>query len=163
MTQLPDDVLQRLLAGVPLDDHRAAASACKSFRDVIRGPRFLALRRRYGSVHKSDCRDAPFRRAPDSLVDKFTHRYGLEEYGIVEVASVSYTDDEIRMASNGRVVGRIYGCCINTVNRSGDCSTTDGARMFVSSRNQIWAVDAYSCTCKHGYLSIRPFARHVDR
>ena len=48
LSQVPVDVLQRLLAGVPLADHRAAASVCKSFRDVIRGPRFLALRRRYG-------------------------------------------------------------------------------------------------------------------
>ena len=45
---VPDDVLQRLLVGVPLGDHRAAASACRSFRDVINGPRFPALRRKYG-------------------------------------------------------------------------------------------------------------------
>ena len=45
---LPDDIQQRVLAGVPLDDHQATASACKAFRAVIRGPNFLALRRRYG-------------------------------------------------------------------------------------------------------------------
>ena len=44
---LPDDVLQRLLVGLPLEDHRAAASVCESFRRVITGPRFLAERRRY--------------------------------------------------------------------------------------------------------------------
>ena len=42
---LPDDVLQRLLVGLPLEDHRAAASVCDSFRRVIAGPRFLAERR----------------------------------------------------------------------------------------------------------------------
>ena len=45
---LPDDVLQRVLVGLPLDDHGAAASVCKSFRGIITGPRFLAARRRYG-------------------------------------------------------------------------------------------------------------------
>ena len=50
---LPDDVLQRLLVGLPLEDHRAAASVCKAFRDVINGPRFLALRKRYGFAEHS--------------------------------------------------------------------------------------------------------------
>ena len=35
---LPDDVLQRLLVGLPLEDHRAAASVCESFLRVITGP-----------------------------------------------------------------------------------------------------------------------------
>ena len=50
---LPDDVLQRVLVGLPLEDHRAAASVCTSFRDVITGPRFLALRKRYGFAEHS--------------------------------------------------------------------------------------------------------------
>ena len=45
---LPDDVLRRLLAGVPFLDHGATAAACRAFRAVINGPQFLALRRRYG-------------------------------------------------------------------------------------------------------------------
>ena len=49
---LPDDVLQRVLVGLPLDDHRAAASACTPFRDVITGPRFLALRKQYGFAER---------------------------------------------------------------------------------------------------------------
>ena len=49
---LPDDVLQRLLAGVPLDDHQAAAATCQAFRAVIRGPRFLALRQTYGFAER---------------------------------------------------------------------------------------------------------------
>ena len=39
-TALPDDVLQRVLLGVALDDHDATAAACRAFRAVIRGPRF---------------------------------------------------------------------------------------------------------------------------
>ena len=49
---LPDDVLQRLLVGLPLEDHRAAASVCESFRRVIAGPRFLAERRRRGFAER---------------------------------------------------------------------------------------------------------------
>ena len=49
---LPDDVLQRVLVGLPLEDHRAAASVCKSFRGIITGPRFLAARRRYGFAER---------------------------------------------------------------------------------------------------------------
>ena len=45
---LPDDLLQRVLAGVPLDDQQATADTCQAFRAVLRGPRFLALRQRYG-------------------------------------------------------------------------------------------------------------------
>ena len=48
LSALPDDVLQRILVGVPLDDHRVAAAACRAFHDVINGPRFPALRRKYG-------------------------------------------------------------------------------------------------------------------
>ncbi len=52
-TALPDDVLQRVLLGVLLDDHLATAAACRAFRDVIRGPRFLRLRREYGFAGRS--------------------------------------------------------------------------------------------------------------
>ena len=45
---LPDDVLQRVLVGVPRDDHDVAALVCKTTRGIITGPRFLAARRRYG-------------------------------------------------------------------------------------------------------------------
>ena len=51
-TALPDDVLQRVLLGVLLDDHPAIAAACRAFRDVIRGPQFPALRRRYGFAER---------------------------------------------------------------------------------------------------------------
>ena len=49
---LPDDVLQRVLLGVALDDHDATAAACRAFRDVIRGPRFLRLRQEYGFAER---------------------------------------------------------------------------------------------------------------
>ena len=51
-TALPDDVLQRVLVGVLLDDHPATAAACQAFRAVIRGPRFLRLRREYGFAER---------------------------------------------------------------------------------------------------------------
>ena len=51
-TALPDDVLQRVLLGVPLDDHDATAAACRAFCAVIRGPRFLRLRREYGFAER---------------------------------------------------------------------------------------------------------------
>jgi hypothetical protein len=49
---LPDDVLQRVLLGVALDDQDATAAACRAFTDVIRGPRFLRLRREYGFAER---------------------------------------------------------------------------------------------------------------
>ena len=45
---LPDELLTRVLVGVNRDDHDAAAAACGAFRAVIRGPRFLRLRREFG-------------------------------------------------------------------------------------------------------------------
>ena len=51
-TALPNDVLQRVLLGVARDDHDATAAACRAFRDVIRGPRFLRLRREYGFAER---------------------------------------------------------------------------------------------------------------
>ena len=41
---LPSDVLQRLLAGIPLADHKSTAAACRTFRAVITDPRFIARR-----------------------------------------------------------------------------------------------------------------------
>jgi hypothetical protein len=52
-TALPDDLLQRVLVGVPFDDHRVAASVCQAFRGVINGPRFPALRQRYGFAERA--------------------------------------------------------------------------------------------------------------
>ena len=49
---LPDDVLQRVLVGLPLEDHRAAVTVCKSFCGIITGPRFFAARRRYGFAER---------------------------------------------------------------------------------------------------------------
>ena len=45
---LPSDVLQRLLAGIPLADHKSTAAACRTFRAVITDPRFIARRLEYG-------------------------------------------------------------------------------------------------------------------
>ena len=47
-TALPDDVLQRVLLGVALDDHDATAAALSAFAGRL-GPRFLRLRREHES------------------------------------------------------------------------------------------------------------------
>ena len=113
---LPDDVLQRVLVGLPLDDHRAAASVCKSFRGIITGPRFLALRQ----------------------------RYGFAEYGIVTIAfrlSFGPSVLQIKMAHKREIMATLPAGQLSLCG-----STTDsGARLFVTTRpGQILAVDASS-------------------
>ena len=49
---LPDDVLQRVLVGVPLDDHCATALVCRTFRAVVTSPQFHAARRRSGFAER---------------------------------------------------------------------------------------------------------------
>ena len=121
-TALPDDVLQRVLVGVALDDHDATAAACRAFCDIIRGPQFPALRR----------------------------RYGFEERGIIilrqgeahtpHAVGVSL---EIRIAGKGVVKSINEDLILNTF-----CSSTTvaGARLFVSTMEPgphlILAVDA---------------------
>ena len=50
---LPDDLVTRVLVGVNRDDHDATAAACGAFRAVIRGPRFLRLRRESGFAERA--------------------------------------------------------------------------------------------------------------
>jgi len=45
---LPAQLLPRVLAGIPLADHRATAAACRAFRAVITDPQFPAVRRGHG-------------------------------------------------------------------------------------------------------------------
>ena len=113
---LPDDVLQRVLVGLPLDDHRAAASVCKSFRGIITGPRFLALRQ----------------------------RYGFAEYCIVTIAfrlSSGPSVLQIKMAHKREAMATLPAGRLSLCG-----STTDGgARLFVTTGpGQILAVDASS-------------------
>ena len=120
---LPDDVLQRLLVGLPLEDHRAAASVCKAFRDVINGPRFLALRK----------------------------RYGFAEHSIVIVASVEI-DGQANDISRIRVSHKTGGTASILDRRviSSKSTTDRGSRLFVSTEqpgatpSQILAVDVSS-------------------
>ena len=104
---LPDDVLQRLLVGLPLEDHRAAASVCKAFRDVINGPRFLALRK----------------------------RYGFAEHSIVIVASVEI-DGQANDNSRIRVAHKSGGTASILDRRviSSKSTTDRGSRLFVSTQ-----------------------------
>ena len=101
---LPDDVQQRVLLGLPLDDLSAAAAACKAFRAVIRGPKFLALRQ----------------------------RYGFAERGVVVLGRQRPTAQGAQ-ASRLAVVGRRHMTGIfEGVPISSRGATTDGARLFVS-------------------------------
>ena len=113
---LPDDVLQRVLVGVPRDDHDVAALVCKRTRGIITGPRFLALRQ----------------------------RYGFAEYGIVTIAfrlSFGPSVLQIKMAHKREVMATLPAGQLSLCG-----STTDGgARLFVTTRpGQILAVDASS-------------------
>ena len=113
---LPDDVLQRVLAGVPLDDHQAAAATCQAFRAVISGPRFPALRQLYGCA----------------------------EHDIVLVGVGRLAENvSIRLAHKIGVLARTGDLEVDNSSRS---TTDGGARLFVSSRgpNQIVAIDASS-------------------
>ena len=120
-TALPDDVLQRVLVGVARDDHDATAAACRVFRDVIRGPRFLRLRR----------------------------EYGFAERGIILVGRDDENDEaplEIYVAGNPGAMAVIPED-LSSINPGG--STTDGGgRLFVSTTRthglpyEIFAVDA---------------------
>ena len=49
---LPEDLLLRVLIGVPRADHGATAAACGAFRAVMSGPRFLRLRREWGFAER---------------------------------------------------------------------------------------------------------------
>ena len=113
---LPDDVLQRVLVGVPRDDHDVAALIRKRTRGIITGPRFLALRQ----------------------------RYGFAEYGIVTIAfrlSFGPSVLQIKMAHKREVMATLPAGLLSLCG-----STTDGgARLFVTTRpGQILAVDASS-------------------
>ena len=121
---LPDDVLRRLLAGVPRLDHGATAAACQAFRAVIKGPQFLALRR----------------------------RYGFAESGIVLTGGLITTALKIRTArASGIRVGNIAGVKIASPDVLHSGSTTDGTRLFVCvtqdsfpCQTYVYAVDVSS-------------------
>ena len=115
---LPDDVLQRVLLGVALDDQDATAAACQGFTDVIRGPRFLRLRREYGFAERRVM--IVCQRFPDTV--------------------------EIHVAGKRRAVERVSeGLHLSTFYTS---TTDGGARLFVSTTRiqgppyEIFAVDA---------------------
>ena len=108
-TALPDDVLNRVLLGVTLDDHDATAAACRAFRDVIRGPKFLHLRQEYG----------------------FAERCMI----LVGQRDINVADRplEINVAGKPGAVAITNDLRIHTYGAAFRCATTDGgARMFVT-------------------------------
>ena len=81
--ELPEDVLRRLLAGVPFLDHGATAAACRAFRAVIKGSQFLALRRRYGfeehDIVLVGCRDPPVKVRLAHFPEKYPYNNSTAE------------------------------------------------------------------------------------
>ena len=97
---LPDDVLQRVLVGVPLDDHCTTALVCRTFRAVVTSPQFHAVRR----------------------------RSGFAERAIVIVGSIDSSSSgmRIRVVNKSGVVVSLSG----PLHVDRFSSTTDGARLF---------------------------------
>ena len=124
-TALPDDVLQRVLLGVARDDHDATAAACRAFRDVIRGPRYPALRRGYGFAE----RGIILVRSREIFGPSGAYLGPVEIHVASKHGAVARIDEDLRINGRG--------------------STTDGgARLFVSTTRthglpyEIFAVDA---------------------
>ena len=119
---LPDDVLRRLLAGVPRLDHGATAAACQAFRAVIKGSQFLALRRRYGFAESKIVLVGSRSAQPNNVIR-------------------SACTDEIQASFTG---GRLRPGSVST--------TDGGARVFVCTDpildgEAVWAVDVSSREC----------------
>ena len=122
---LPDDLLQRVLVGVPLEDHDAAAAACGAFRAVIRGPRFLRLRREFGFAERAVLLlSGRFRINQDESIDGCLEIHAAQKRGFAE----SFFEHKVSIIE----------------------STTDGAaRIFfctnVKTGNEILVMDASTC------------------
>ena len=85
---LPNDLLSRILVGVPLDDHRATASVCRAFRDVINGPNFPALRQRYGFAERGVVL-VGVGRLDDDVSIRLAHKSGVQVTHLLDYESVS--------------------------------------------------------------------------
>ena len=139
LQSLPDDVLRRLLAGVPFLDHGATAVACRAFRAVINGPQFLALRRRYGfAEHDLVIVGGNYSGYGEDLKIRTARPSGLR---------LSINDGDGRLELSSR--GLLYS----------DSTTDGGTRLFVCLESQsnaqsnafpsqmdIWSVDMSSRT-----------------
>ena len=106
-TALPEDVLQRVLLGVARDDHDATAAACRAFRAVIRGPRFLRLRREYGFAERG--------------IILVGHS---DDEGPLEIRSIHFPNIQV-VASIDRERGKLHSRALSTTDEG-------GARLFVS-------------------------------
>ena len=128
---LPDDVMRRLLAGVPRLDHDAMAAACQAFRAVIKGSNFLALRRRYGFAEREivlvGTRYAqPNNRVITACTDEIQVSFAS---GFLRPGSVSTTDGG----------ARIFVCTMNDDLRLNDPNLVGEA---------VWEVDVNSRECR---------------
>ena len=131
---LPDDLLQRVLAGVPLDDQQATAAVCEDFRAVIRGPGFLKLRQVHGFAERG------------IVVVGAPHR---REYTWESSAAFAAAQTPLRIcvAHKRREKTGVLADFSGHFEVDPRASTTDGgARLFVSTTgpNQILAINASS-------------------
>ena len=146
--ELPEDVLRRLLAGVPFLDHGATAAACRAFRAVIKGSQFLALRRRYGfeehDIVLVGCRDPPVKVRLAHFPEKYPYNNSTVRNGV-------------RVDIPGAAVASAASAALHS------CSTTDGGtRLFVCTmqeRMNVWAVDISSRVYRH--FATLPRSRRV--
>ena len=117
---LPDDVLRRLLAGVPRLDHGATAAACQSFRAVIKGSNFLALRRRYGFAEREIVLVGTRYAQPNNRV--FT--------ACTDEIQVSFASGRLRPGSVSTTDGggRLFVCTMNDPDHDGEGGLGGGCK-----------------------------------
>ncbi|CAH0368993.1 unnamed protein product [Pelagomonas calceolata] len=113
-TALPNDLLQRVLVGLPFDDHHAATGACQAFRGVITGSRFPALRQKYGFAERGIVTVRPADRG--------------RQYDVTSRL-------QIVMAHKNEIVASIPQ---NEILISGGSTTDGGSRLFVSTKTPPW-------------------------
>ena len=106
---LPEDLLLRVLIGVPRADHGATAAACGAFRAVMSGPRFLRLRRDWGFAE----------RGVVMVESEKGHLRDTELHGLLK----------IRTAHDGGVASVSIG--LKLMARDSESTTDGGARLFL--------------------------------
>ena len=127
---VPDDLLTRVLVGIPRADHGGAAAVCRNFRAVISGPRFPRLRREFGFAE----------RAVVLVETEAYHKDNTELHGLINV----HTAGAVASVSVG----------LKSSVRATESTTDGGARMFVCTarsegENEVFAVDASRRRWKH--------------
>ena len=109
LLDLPDDLLLRVLIGVPRADHDATAAACRAFRAVMSGPRFLRSRREFGFTE----------RAVVLVETEVEYKNDTDLHGLLRVLT----------AHDGGVASVSIG--LKLMARDSESTTDGGARLFL--------------------------------